>query len=474
MKIIGRKKEQQTLKDCIQSPRPEFLTVYGRRRVGKTYLIRQFFGDQFSFYATGEFSEKTRAQLKIFHEQLRRYGDTVAVTPRDWLEAFSRLRSLMERKDIYRDPSGKRVIFLDEVPWMDTAKSDFRSALDYFWNSWGSMQPDLLLIVCGSATSWIIEHLLDGRGGFYNRITRQIHLMPFNLQECEQLCLANGLAFTRTQVMEAYMILGGIPYYLNLLNPRFSLPQNIQELCFQETGQLRYEYQRLFHSLFRNPEKHLAIIQIASSRMSGITRQELAQVPGIGNGESLTRTLQELEQCGFLRKYRASSARKSGFLYQIIDPFALFARHFLENETVSSWLNFVGTPRYYAWRGTAFEILCLNHVEQMKMALEIRGVESTEYAWRSREFSPGVQIDLLIDRKDQTINLCEMKYTDQPFAIDAAYEKQLLEKVSVFRAESKTKKAVYLTMVTSNGLVHNAHSGIILNEITGEQLFNNQ
>ena len=471
MLIIGRQKEQQLLADCLQSPRPEFLAVFGRRRVGKTYLIRQYFNDRFSFYATGEFSEKMKSQLKLFHEQLRKYGDSSKAVPKDWLDAFSRLRDLLERPDTYRDPSGKRIVFLDEVPWMDTARSDFRSALDYFWNSWGSAQPDLILIVCGSATSWIIDHLLDGRGGFYNRITRQLYVKPFSLKECELLCAANGLALTRVQVLEAYMILGGIPFYLNLLNPRFSLSQNIQEMCFQETCPLRYEYHRLFNSLFRNPEKHLAVIQAAAFRRSGITRKELAEIPGIGNGESLTKTLSELEQCGFLRKYRSSGAEKNGMLYQIIDPFVLFPLHFLQNSQIHSWISFAGTPAYYAWKGNAFETLCLNHVDQIKGAMEIRGVETEEYAWRSRTSSPGVQIDLLIDRRDNVINLCEMKCTDQPFVIDASYERQLLEKVSVFRAESKTKKAVHLTMVSASGLTHNAHSGIILNEITGDDLF---
>ena len=471
MMIIGRKQEKQILTDCLQSVRPEFLTVYGRRRVGKTYLIRQYFNDRFSFYTTGEFSEKMKSQLRIFHGQLKKYGDTNRAVPRDWLEAFSRLRDLLERQDVYRDPSGKRIVFLDEVPWMDTARSDFRSALDYFWNTWGSVQPDLLLIVCGSATSWIIDHLLDSRGGFYNRITRQIYVKPFNLRECELLCSVNGLALTRAQIMEAYMILGGIPFYFNLLNSRFSLPQNIQELCFSETGPLKYEYRRLFTSLFRSPEKHLAIIRAAASRRGGITRKELSQVPGIGNGESLTKALSELEQCGFLRKYRASMAEKNGLLYQIVDPFSLFALRMMEEKGIRSWISFTGTPAYYAWKGNAFETLCLNHVDQMKSALEIRGVETEEYAWRSHHSSPGTQIDLLIDRMDNVINLCEMKCTDQPFSIDAAYEKQLLEKMSIFRAESKTQKAVHLTMVTSSGLVHNAHSGIILNEIAGDDFF---
>ena len=471
MFIIGREKEQRALNDCLQTGRPEFLVVYGRRRVGKTYLIRQFFNDRFSFYATGELNEKNSAQLRLFSMQLRAYGDQQKKAAKDWLEAFTRLRAVLERPDVHRDSSGRRVVFLDEVPWMDAARSDFRSALDFFWNSWGCMQADLVLIVCGSATSWIIDHLLDDRGGFYNRITRQLYLKPFTLHECELLAEADGLSLTRPQLMETYMILGGVPYYWNLLSRRTSLPQNIQELCFEESGPLRYEYPRLFRSLFRNPEKHLRIIEMAASRQGGVLRKELAEDPAIGNGESLTKALSELEQCGFLRKYRSSSAEKSSFLYQVIDPFVLFALRFLQQQEVRLWSRFVGTPAYYAWRGHAFETVCLNHVDQMKAALEIRGVETSEYAWRSKESASGVQIDLLIDRQDGVINLCEMKCTDQPFAIDAAYQRQLLEKVTVFRTESKTRKAVHLTMVTSAGLSHNAHANMVMNEITGDDLF---
>ena len=249
MNIIGREREKDILLKCLGSKRPEFLVVYGRRRVGKTYLIRKFFKERFSFYTTGIPDQKTRNQLKAFNESLSYYGDETGTIPKDWFEAFRRLRKILESKTVYRDiSSGKKVVFLDEVPWMDTARSDFKSAFDFFWNSWGSSQEDLLFIVCGSATSWIISNILNDRGGFHNRITRQMHINPFNLGECKRFYSDNGINFNRDQMIESYMIFGGIPYYLNLLDSRLSLTQNVDSLIFDERGDLHYEYEQLFKS----------------------------------------------------------------------------------------------------------------------------------------------------------------------------------------------------------------------------------
>lgn len=472
MNIIGRKKEQQLLLDCLQSNRPEFLVVYGRRRVGKTYLIREYFNHRFTFYATGVADGKMRDQLRSFNGSLKRYGSTDKTIPGDWFTAFDRLRDLLEGPAAYRDPvSGKRVVFLDELPWMDTARSDFRSALDYFWNSWGSSQSDLLLIVCGSATSWIIEHILGDHGGFYNRVSRQMYLSPFTLQECELFLQSGGFTMPRRQIIECYMIFGGIPYYLNCLDHRLSLAQNIDELCFRETGQLHYEHDRLLRSLFRRPDKHATIVAALAGSHSGMTRVELAEHPDIGNGQPLTKALLELEQCGFLRRYRDYTLPKQGQLYQLIDPFILFSMRFLTEQAFDSWMTFLNSPGYYAWSGNAFEIVCLNHIPQMKRALNVLGVESHSYAWRSKRSHPGAQIDLLIDRRDDVINLCEMKFTRDVYTIDAAYEKQLLHKVETFRSETETHKALHLTMVSASGLAQNSHSDVVQNIITGDDLF---
>ena len=249
--MVGRKEEIKILEDCSESNKPEFLALYGRRRVGKTYLIKEFFHETFSFYATGVQNGNTKEQLKAFRESLIKYGDEERSIPNDWFEAFSRLQKLLEKDDVRRDyRAGKRVIFLDELPWMDRARSDFKSALDYFWNAWGSAKKDVFLIVCGSATTWVIKNIINDTGGFYNRITKQIHLLPFSLNECEQFLLQNNIEFTRKQIVESYMVFGGIPYYLDYFDRRYSIEQNIDILFFRENSPFKYEFKTLFSSLF--------------------------------------------------------------------------------------------------------------------------------------------------------------------------------------------------------------------------------
>lgn len=472
MKIIGREKEKSVIERCLDSGRPEFLVVYGRRRVGKTFLIKQFFNGSFAFYATGVNGIKTKGQLKAFHESLKEYGSNEKMPPDDWMEAFSRLKRLLAAENVKRDPqSGKRVIFLDELPWMDTARSDFKAALDWFWNSWASAEADILLIVCGSATSWIIDNILESKGGFYNRITNKIHLMPFTLGETEKLFNANGIVMTRNQMVESYMIFGGIPYYLNLFDSRISLSQNVDELVFKENGQLRYEYSALLGSLFKNPAPHYEIIRLLAGKKSGMTRNEMISGGKLSNGAGLTKALLELEQCGFIRKFTSFSVEKNCASYQLTDPFILFSLHFLSDGKSSSWVNHINTPAYYAWRGNAFEIVCLNHIPQIRQSLGISGIESAEYSWRSKKSKPGAQIDLLIDRKDGVINLCEMKYTTGEYEIDCEYEKKLENKRFVFTQETGTKKAVHVTLIAQSGLKQNLHSSAIQRLITAADLF---
>lgn len=470
--MIGRKKEQELLKNCLESPRAEFLVVYGRRRVGKTYLIKEYFNNSFSFYATGLSNAKTKEQLRAFSNSLTEHGYNDKTIPKDWYEAFMRLKELLMSASIRKDPvSKKRVVFLDELPWMDTARSDFKSALEYFWNSWASSQKDLLLIVCGSATSWIIDNLLGDRGGFYNRITRQIHLFPFTLKECDDLFKANDIVMTSNQVIECYMIFGGIPYYLNCFDKRLSLAQNVDELLFNPTGQLYYEYDRLLSSLFKHYERHSAIINAISHSKGGMTRVELAKISKIGDGEPLTKALNELEQCGFIRKYKNFTKEKQGFYFQLVDPFMHFCFHFIKNREHESWMNFINTPGYFSWIGNAFELICLLHIKQIKQALGISGVETTEFAWKSQHSKPGAQIDLLIDRKDGVINICEAKFTISAFEIDSKYEAELRNKLSTFIQETSCNKALYLTLISANGLVHNSHTGIVQSLISSEDLF---
>ena len=472
MKIIGRKREKDGLMQCLVSKRPEFVVVYGRRRVGKTYLIREYFNKMFSFYTTGITDSKTKGQLRAFGESLIEYGCEDKTVPKDWFEAFARLKKLLEGDRVYREPiSNKRVVFLDELPWMDTARSDFKSALDYFWNSWASAREDILLIVCGSATSWIINNLLTDKKGFHNRITRQLHLAPFSLAECEELFELNDVVMTRAQMIESYMVFGGVPHYLNLMDSRLSPAQNIDELCFKEYGYLHNEYYNLFRSLYDKPEKHMAILERLAAHMGGMTRSELSKVPEIGGGSVLTKDLRELEECGFIRRYNNFSKGEKESFYQLTDPFTLFSIRFINNKKFDSWNTYINTPGYNSWRGNSFEIVCLNHINQIKGALGISGIETNEFAWRSTSAEDRAQIDLIISRKDGVINLCEMKYTNEEYALDSEEYKKLLNRLSKFQKETGTKEAVHMTLICGNGYKRNKYSGIIQNLITGDDLF---
>jgi len=474
MKIVGRKYEKDCLMQCLKSKRPEFVVIYGRRRVGKTYLIREFFNSFFSFYATGLSDEKTRGQLKGFGAGLNEYGYEDKSIPKDWFEAFSRLKKFLESDKVYREPiNNKRVVFLDELPWMDTARSDFKSALDYFWNSWASSQDDLVLIVCGSATSWIITNLLTNKKGFHNRVTRRIHLSPFSLSECEKLFELNDIVMPRKQMIESYMFFGGVPYYLNLLDSRLSLAQNVNELCFKEHGALHDEYYSLFHSLFDKPEKHMAILEALAKSKDGLTRAELSKEKEIGGGSVLTKNLRELEECGFIRKFTTIFKGENDCFYQIIDPFTLFSIKYLNSKRFDSWNEYINSPGYNSWRGNSFVIVCLNHISQIKASLGISGIETKEFAWRSNNAEKGAQVDLIISRKDGVINLCEMKYTNEEYSIDSEEYEKIQNRLSSFQRESGTKDAIHVTLICGNGFKQNKYSGIAQNVIEGEDLFEN-
>ena len=474
MAMVGRERERDELQRYCESTRPEFIVVYGRRRVGKTFLVREYFNYTFAFYATGTVGGNMHDQLRAFHGFLHENGDSHIDVPTDWLEAFSRLRALLEGDKVRRDPAcGKRVVFIDEMPWLDTPRSNFKQALDLFWNGWASTQKDLLLIVCGSATSWIIRNLLRSRGGLHNRITGRLHLRPFTLAECEKYYDINGITFSRQEMVEGYMVFGGIPFYLDLIDRRLSLSQNVDRICFAPDGALREEFDELYRSLFKNAERHIAIVRALNQRKAGCSRKEIIEKSGMGAGGTLSKALEELEQCGFIRRYRDFTKRERDAIYQLIDPFTLFYLRFMEGrlEGEGAWEAYLGTPGYHAWSGLAFEMTCLLHERQLKQALGIQAIASSTSAWRSSAPGSKAQIDLLIDRADGVVNACEMKYSQAPFVIGKALDAELRGRIADFRAETGTKKAVRLTMVCPYGVRRNKYWGAVQNEITFEDLF---
>lgn len=469
--MIGRIDEQRRLREAFESEYSEFVAVFGRRRVGKTFLVREQFHYKFTFQHTGLARKSTREQLQSFQLSLRRQGYTKAPLPGNWIEAFDMLKDLIEwSKD------RRKVVFIDEMPWMDAPRSSFLPALENFWNSFASARKDVVLIACGSATSWIVRKLLKNKRGLHNRITYRIHLQPFTLNECEQYAKQRKLGMSRLQLMEGYMALGGIPYYWSLLDKSKSLAQNIDRLFFSKDGELKGEYYELYASLFNHPEKYVAVIETLGKKRSGLSREEIIKEGKLESNGKLSEILEDLENCGFIRKYNMIGMKSKGALYQLIDCYTLFYFRFIQNNNSNDehfWSKSIGTGEYNSWCGLAFERLCLLHSRQIKTKLGISGIISSEYAWWTdqKDGKRGAQIDLLIDRNDGVINLCEMKYTKVPFQIDASYEANLLNKRARFIEATQTRKAVHITMVSSQGLERNAYADEIQSEVSGGDLF---
>ncbi len=477
-KIIARKKEQDDLKRLYENGRPEFTVVYGRRRVGKTFLIRQYFHDEFAFFNTAlspyEDAEPeflNRQQLENFNISLVRYGASEATVPKNWIEAFERLVSLLESKG----KESRLVVFLDELPWMDIQKSGFVSAFEHFWNSWGSAQDNLMLIVCGSSTTWIADKLMNNTGGLYGRTTSAIHLHPMTLEECDEFFRYNGNELSLYDLLHYHMILGGIPYYMNMVRKDLSTAANIDMLFFNKGSRLTDEFDRLMNSLFKHPENYIKVVRLLGSRRIGYTRNEITAKTGIPTGGGMTKILKALEASDFITKYKPVGAKSSEARYRLTDCFLLFYLNFADDVRGAGdgyWARFENTPKLISWRGFAFENLCFNHIAQIKKALGISGVYSENSAWfcPGDEGRQGAQIDLLIDRDDRIINLCEIKFSSTDYIIDKTEDEKLRRRKQIFYEESKTKKAVRLTLITTYNLVPNKYSGQIQSVVTMDDL----
>ena len=467
--IIGREKERELLNQYIDSNESEFIAIYGRRRVGKTFLIRKMFGERLAFYMTGMDNVTMQDQLLNFTLELRKFSGKDIPVPENWLYAFNSLATYLESL-----PNGNKIIFMDELPWMDTPKSKFISALENFWNSWASNRSDIKLIVCGSATSWMIDKLINNRGGLHNRLTHRMAIEPFNLQECEQYFEAKGFGYSQKEIAECYMIMGGIPFYLKQMQKGLSVAQNIDRLFFEIGCALDGEFDNLYRALFKFSENYIRIVEALASKGKGLTRQEIIQQTKLPNNGGLTTMLKELESCGFIRQYEPFAKQKKDILYQLTDFYSLFYFRFIQKNRYRDehfWTNSLGSGIHRSWSGYAFEILCLMHIAEIKKALGISGVQSLTSSWRSNSSEEGAQIDLVIDRKDQTVNLCEMKYADRTFVIDKQYDENLRNKLASFREETKTRKSLHLTFVTTYGVKPNAYSGHIQKEVVLEDLF---
>ena len=447
--FIGRETEKHILLKSYQHSESRFVAIFGRRRVGKTFLIRHVFADKMTFHMTGLSNVTGRQQLVNFHTALQRQGGNFLKVPQNWFFAFQNLIDFLEASN-----QAKKVVFLDELPWLATKKSDFLSALEHFWNSWASARPDVLLVVCGSSASWMVNELIKNRGGLHNRVTDRIRLEPFNLGETEAFLRSRNPHIDRYSIVQLYMVMGGIPFYLDAVSEQESAAQNIERVCFSRNGILREEFTFLLQSLFSKAEQHIAILTALSAKNKGLTRNQIVTATKLHNSGRLTMMLAELEESGFVQSYIPFDKNKRDTLYRVSDFYTAFYFKFIKNTTLlaeNNWLNAIESGRMQAWKGYAFEQVCLNHIRQIKQALGIQGVVSQTAAWQSTDGDKDAQIDLLIDRKDRVINVFEIKFSENPYTITQSYSAQLAQKVAIFKEKTQTRKSISLAMLTLLG-----------------------
>ena len=475
--IIGRKKEIAELKRYYESGRAEFVAVYGRRRVGKTFLIDEVFHDDMVFHHTGlsPYDRRRKVtlkdQLQNFYFSLLRHGMEDIAQPKSWMEAFFLLERFLETCD----NGSRQVVFIDELPWMDTARSGFLTALEAFWNGWGNMRHNLLLVVCGSATSWMLDNLISNKGGLYGRLTGEIKLSPFTLKECEEFYQSRGIKMSHYNITQAYMIMGGIPFYMNFFNPSYSLAQNIDALFFARHAKLGDEFDRLFNSVFDNAEDCMKIVRFLGTRHAGFTRKEIAEHTGLNPNGDFTKMLKALLGSDFVVKYTPFGFSQREEYYKLIDSFCWFWLHFKEKKAVKQtdyWQQHLKESDIASWRGIAFEEVCLQHISQIKYALHIGAVSSQESSLivKGSEETDGMQIDLLIDRADDAVNVCEMKFYKAPYAVTKGYAQVLNSRLQALE-EKNPAKTFLLTYVGNSELVSNEYSDIFRASVTLDDLF---
>lgn len=477
--IIGRKSELEELNRLYDSRRPEFVAVYGRRRVGKTFLIKQAMKDRITFQHTGvspvdQDSERSRlkVQLESFYYSLLNHGLEGIKQPKTWMEAFYQLEQLLKQLD----DGSRQVVFLDELPWMDTPRSGFLPAFESFWNGWCNGRDNIMLIICGSATSWILSNIVKNKGGLYGRLTDEIKLSPFTLKECEEYFTYAGIDLSRYDIAQAYMVFGGIPYYLSYFRKGLSLEKNVDKILFGQHPRLKDEFNRLFNAIFSNAEDCKKIVRLLAKRNSGFTREEIAKGTGLPLGGGLSDILSSLAESDFIQRYTPYGMSAKTEYYKLIDNFCLFWLKYVESngKDGSFMADNMTSDILRSWRGVAFEQVCWQHITQIKRTLEIGGVKTSLSAWclRGNESQEGVQIDMLVFRKDNVVNLCEMKFSGEPYTIDKEEDIRLRKRIEALKATLSSRQTVHLTMITTFGVQQSKYSGIVQKQVTLDDLFN--
>lgn len=471
MKIAGRNAEIDLLQGLLEKEESEFVAIYGRRRVGKTYLIREVYKKQIVFECNGLHHKSLEQQLENFWLTLQETTNKLptALPPQTWLQAFAQLKKYINTLKGKR----KKVIFLDEVPWFETPRAGFLAALDNFWNQYCSKRPDIILVICGSAASWIINKVINDRGGLHNRVTTHVQLMPFNLYEVKAFFEMKNIQLTLKDIAQLYMCVGGIPFYLKEVKASKSIPQILDDLFFVPQASLQREFPNLYAALFKNNQLHEQIVEALSTKNKGLTRNEIIAYTKFKSGGGLTTLLKELIECGFVKQITPTPQKIE--LYRLVDEYSLFYFKFLKKKkSKSSWQQITNRQAYKIWLGIAFENLCLQHTLPIKKALGIQGIVTNGYTWfqKGDTHNSGTQIDLVIDRSDNCINLFELKFHNTVFEVTKNYAYQLQHKIELFKTKTRTKKNVMLTFLTPFGVKENKYYlSLAANQLLIDNLF---
>ena len=464
--VIGREKEVQILKNALASDKSELIVLYGRRRVGKTFLIRETYAKEIVLEVSGIHKVNFKTQRTNFYNEivkkLKRFSKRKV--PTDWMEAFAMLGDYIDTIK----GAQKKVVFIDEFPWMNTHKSSYVPIFAHFWNNYCSKRRDLVVVICGSAASFMINKVINDKGGLHNRISYPIRLLPFNLRETEMFLKSKKVNLDKYDYLRLYMAIEGIPHYLEKINSGDSVPMAIDRLCFKTGGVLVNEFNIVFPSLFDNSQNHTKVVEALANVQQGMDRGSIIKKSGVKSGGTISTVLLELIESGFVTEYRPFGKRKKEKLYRLSDEYSLFYLKYIKNNSGGSWTTLSSSRSYSSWSGFAFENLCLKHVEQIKKALGLSGIYSENYCWRNRN----AQIDLLIDRNDRSMNICEMKFSNTQFTIGKKDADNLRNKKAELTKELTSHKNIFITMVTTFGVANNAHSNKVMdNQIMMNSLF---
>lgn len=472
-KLIGRKREWEELEWAVGSNRSELVVMYGRRRIGKTFLVRRFFNDAYSFHYVGAHKQKRSTQLKNFREALLSFSgrqDIPLLT--SWHDAFLQLAAYLETCKEKR-----KIVFFDEMPWIDTKGSEFVDELEYFWSNWVQNRDDIVFVACGSATSWMKDKLEDNQGGLHNRITHRIYLRPFYLSECKAYLIEHGFDWDDYQILQCYMLFGGVPYYLSLMRPYLSLAQNVDSLVFRRGGDLSDEFKELYSALFNKADRYIAIVKLLSTKREGFTRSEIEEGTGYSGG-GLTKMLENLERCDFIVSYVQFGNKSKLTLFRLADFYTLFYFRYIENNHTRDeqyWQHHFADRSVASWQGFTFEEVCLRHLPHIKKGLGISGMSTEASSWRfvpsKGDERKGAQVDLVIKRADKLIHLVEMKFSETRYTVTKAYQEQLIERKALFMDATSISNGVVITFVTPMGLSQGIHSSVVHSELTTDDLF---